>query len=168
MDPKKDLWEEGSRRRNKEKERVFLMMKASVQQILSKKGYDKRVYRMKITPNPKYDGKPCSYVATVCAYEDIFPGQSLPEIYPEGLDDSGYATLDAINKYIRAILSIKKKTYYKRSERITLQEFLQTNKKQCLVCVLGHFIYVNGQDYWSFFENENDKVVCVWYLKEAQ
>lgn len=49
-----------------------------------------------------------------------------------------------------------------------LLQFLSENTNRAAVCVLGHFIYVNGEDYWSFFNNENDPVVCVWYIKEQK
>lgn len=120
---------------------------------------------MRITPDIKYNGLPCSYVGTGCAYEDVFK-KSFTEPMLDNLKDDGWSTLDNTNRYVRSLLPIKKKVYYKRSERFMLREFLDTNKSKCLVCVYGHFIYVNGNDYWSFFNNDNDKVVCVWYIKE--
>lgn len=119
---------------------------------------------MRITPSSKYNGLPCSYVATGCAYEDIF-GKEFTEPMFDNLKEDGWSTLDNTNKYIRSILPIKKKVYYKRTERMTLRGFLSTNDKRCLVCVYGHFIYVNKKDYWSFFNNKDDMVVCVWYLR---
>lgn len=125
---------------------------------------------MRFKPNNTYDGMPCSYVGTGCAYEDIYNKPFL-EPLPPNLKEDGWSTLENTNKYIRNIFSgstkakIRKKVYYKRSERITLREFLEANTEKCLVCVYGHFIYVNGKDYWSFFDNEDDKVVCVWYIE---
>lgn len=84
---------------------------------------------------------------------------------PKHLRDDGWSTLDNMNKYVRQVFPVKKKVYYKRSERKTLADFLIDNDTKCIVCVLGYFIYVNGRDNWSFFENENDLVVRVWYLK---
>ena len=115
-------------------------------------------------PRDKYRGKPCSYVGTGCAYEDINQDCFNPEL-PEGLKDDGYLTLDNCNKFIRKFLQVRKKQYFKRNERFTLREFLSTNTERCCVCVYGHFIYVKENEYWSFFENDDDKVVCVWYLK---
>lgn len=119
---------------------------------------------MRIIPRRKYIGEPCPYVATACAYEDLCK-KDYTEKLPEHLRDDGWSTLDNMNKYVRQVLPVKKKVYYKRNERKTLAEFLIDNDTKCIVCVLGHFIYVNGRDYWSFFENGNDLVVCVWYLK---
>lgn len=119
---------------------------------------------MRIEPDSKYHGLPCSYVGTGCAYENYY-GKSFEEPMFENLKDDGWSTLENTNRYIRSLLPIKKKVYYKRNERFTLREFLESNTEKCCVCVYGHFIYVNKQDYWSFFDNEDDKVVCIWYLK---
>jgi len=118
---------------------------------------------MRISPDNKYIGLPCSYVGTGCAYENVFKKPfAVPMI--ENLKDDGWSTLENTNKYVRSVLPIKKKIYYKRSERFKLKEFLKTNDVKCLVCVYGHFIYVDSSDYWSFFDNEEDDVVCIWYL----
>ncbi len=119
---------------------------------------------MRIVPGKKYAYEPCSYVGVGCAFEDIKHECFNPAL-PEGLKDDGYLTLDNANRFIRTFLDVKKKVYYKRNERFTLQEFLEQNEEKCCVCVLGHFIYVNGHDYWSFFDNELDKVVAIWFLK---
>lgn len=120
---------------------------------------------MRRIPRLEYEALPCAYVATGCAYEDIFK-KNFEEPMLDELRDDGWSTLDNTNKYIRRLLPVQKKVYYKRSERMTLGAFLADNAKRCIVCVYGHFIYVNEQDYWSFFENEDDEVVCIWYLKE--
>lgn len=119
---------------------------------------------MRIDPNPKYHGMPCSFVATGTAYEQIYKTPFEKEL-PDGLKDDGYLSLNDINKFIRDNLKVRKKEYYKRGARITLKEFLENNPHRCLVCVYGHFIYVDKKKYWSFFNNENDLIVCVWYLK---
>ena len=124
----------------------------------------KREIKMRIEPNAKYNGIPCSYVGTGCAYENI-TGQVFNVPLPGELHDDGYLSLDDANRFIRKYLSVQKKVYYKRSERFTLREFLKSNEAKCCVCVYGHFIYVNGKDYWSFFDNEDDKVVCIWFLR---
>lgn len=118
---------------------------------------------MRITPKSKYLDRPCSYVSTGCAYEDI-TGERFTAPLPEGLSETGRATLNQLNTYVRAHLKVKKKVYYKRAERIKLREFLAENTGHAVVVVLGHAIYVNGKDYWSFFKNANDDVVCAWYL----
>lgn len=119
---------------------------------------------MRVIPGRKYKGRPCSYVATGCAYENM-TGQKFTAAEPEGLTETGYATMQILNSYVRAHLPVKKKFYYPRTERFRLRDFLSDNTERAVVCVYGHLIYVNGGDYWSFFENINDKVVCIWLLK---
>lgn len=118
---------------------------------------------MRITPNSKYLDQPCSFVGTGCAYEDI-TGKNFIAPLPEGLSDTGRATLQQLNTYVRRYLKVKRKVYYKRAERFTLREFLSKNTDRAVIVVLGHAIYVNGENYWSFFKNENDNVVCIWFL----
>ncbi len=119
---------------------------------------------MQKIPSYKYHGLPCSYVGTGCAYEDIY-GKPYNEPLQEGLRDDGWFTLDNMNKHLRSKFAVRKKQYFKRGERPLLKDFLSSNTERCGVCVYGHFIYVNGQDYWSFFDNSNDEIVCIWYFK---
>lgn len=119
---------------------------------------------MRNIPHRKYEGKPCSYVGTGCAFEDIY-GVRFGAPLPEGLSETGRATLRQLNSYAREHLPIRKQVYYKRTDRIKLREFLKANTERAVVVVYGHAIYVNGKDYWSFFENMNDDVVSVWYIK---
>ncbi len=124
---------------------------------------------MRIIPDEKYEEQPCAYVGTGCAYENIY-NKPFTEPLPPNLGEDGWSTLENTNRYIRNIFNgpakIRKKVYFKRCDRITLREFLENNTEKCLVCVYGHFIYVNGKDYWSFYDNDNFKVVCVWYIKD--
>lgn len=115
----------------------------------------------RITPDKLYDGLPCSMVAVGCAKNDAAELVSRAV----GLKGDGYLTLDDMNRYIRANLSVRKKEYFKRGERPLLKDFLNGNTERAVVCLLGHYVYVDGEDYWSFFKNEFDPVVCVWWLK---
>lgn len=93
-------------------------------------------------------------------------GYTDSEIYMSAkLKADGYLTLNDMNKYIREHINVKKKIYYKRNERITLEEFLADNNEKAIICVLGHYIFVNKQTYYSYFDNISDEVVCVWILK---
>lgn len=118
---------------------------------------------MRITPKSIYNGLPCSFVAVGCAVgeknEDLMR-------FADGLKDDGYLSLDNMNKYIRSLLPIQKKQYFKRGERPILKDLLENNQRKAVVCLLGHYVYVDGKDYWSFFENEYDDVVCIWWIKE--
>ncbi|MBR6287094.1 MAG: hypothetical protein IKR18_08945 [Bacteroidaceae bacterium] len=119
---------------------------------------------MRITPRDKYLYEPCSFVSTGCAYEDI-TGKTFDAELPDGLRDNGYLTLDNMNSFIRLFLPVKKKIFFPKGERLTLREYLLANQEKCIICVLGHFLYANRQDYWSYFDNDGDPVVCVWLLK---
>lgn len=118
---------------------------------------------MRISPNKIYDGYPCSIVSVGCAVEAR--GGRLTDI-PEGLKNNGYLKLEDMNRYIRALLPIQKKEYFKRGERTVLIDFLKRNTRKAVVCLRGHYVYVDGADYWSFFKNEYDEVICVWWIKE--
>ena len=119
---------------------------------------------MRITPNAKYLNLPCSYVGTGCAYEQ-YHHKPFNEPLPSNLGEDGWSTLDNTNRYIRQYLPIRKKEYFKRGQRPILKDFLSSNTEKCLVCVYGHFIYVDANDYYSFFDNEYDPIVCIWYIK---
>lgn len=118
---------------------------------------------MRYTPNTKYKGWPCLYVSTGCAYEDM-TGTEFKAKLPKGIKPDGYATMQIMNEFIRQQLPVQKKVYYKRGERFKLRDFLAENDQAAVVCVYGHSIYVKGKDYWSFFKNWNDDVVCIWYI----
>lgn len=123
--------------------------------------------KMRITPNKKYKGMPCCYVGTGCAFEDITQEKFRARL-PQGLGETGWATLRILNRFVRDNLPVRKQVYYKRGERIKLRDFLKTNTELAGVCVLGHFIYVKGNDYWSYFNNLDDDVVCIWYIQPSQ
>ena len=106
-------------------------------------------------PGPALRMAPCLLVAVASAL-----GRR-----PEGkaeLRDDGYATLRAANKFIRANLPVARRRDFKRGERPKLRELSFAGK--AIVCVLGHYIFLDGDDYWSFFDNEEDDVVAVWEL----
>lgn len=115
----------------------------------------------RIEPNAYLNGYPCSVVAVACALGTM-PQKT--EEYMAQLKPDGYATLAVGNKFIRNNLEVKKRVDYKRGQRPKLKDLHITGK--AIVCVYGHLVYVDQETYWSFFDNENDEVVAVWYLKE--
>ena len=117
---------------------------------------------LRYTPHEKYLEAPCSAVAVGCALDNRGICQS-PVFFGE-IKEDGYLTLDAANRFIRKFLTVEKKTYFRRAERISLEEFLEENRKECIICVRGHYLYAKENAYWSFFENDGDDVICVWYL----
>ena len=108
-------------------------------------------------PKDTFLNVPCLVTAVCCALNDT---RCLVD-YPD-LRMDGYATLASANKWIRRNLSVTKRTDYKRGERSKLKDLHLDGR--AIICVLGHYIYVDGETYWSFFDNEYDDVVTVWKL----
>ena len=108
-------------------------------------------------PDPIFTGIPCSMVAVGTA-----TGAMPPK--PSGLRQNGYLSLDCMNRYVREHLSIRRKVQFRKAERPTLKEFLESNNEKCVICVLGHYIFADHNTYWSFLRNAQDRVVAVWYL----
>ena len=115
----------------------------------------------RITPKSYLSGYPCSLVAVSCALGMMPPDAAE---YLTKLRKDGYATLAVSNRFTRDNLDVRKRVDYKRGQRPKLKELHVTEK--ALVCVYGYLVYVEQETYWSFFDNENDEVVAVWYLKD--
>lgn len=120
----------------------------------------------RITPDDVYLDLPCSMVAVGCALGDkgavlaAEDGLRSPELHSDG-----YLSLDGLNRLIRANMAVKKMEYFKRGERPTLYNWAHEHIGQrAVICLLGHYIYFNGYDYFSYFENDDDPVVKVWYI----
>ncbi len=115
----------------------------------------------RIIPPAWASGLPCSMCAVACAFG------AMPTGVPAMRSD-GYATLASANKFIRANLPVRRRKDYKRGERKTLSQLFgdPANRpaEKAVVCVLGHYVYVDGTTYWSFFENDDDEVVAIWEL----
>lgn len=110
-------------------------------------------------PEAMYRFDPCSYTAVCTAAGHLCPA-------PSGLRSDGYLTLALMDKYCRAMLPVEKTARFCRGERPTLKEFLEANTSRAVICVLGHYLYADGNTYWSFLKNARDPVVHVWYLKK--
>lgn len=115
-------------------------------------------------PDKKYRGQPCSVTCVGTAYDHIHTWP-FTIIKPEGMRYDGYLRLRDMNQFAREYLPIAKRIDFKKNERPRLKEFLQTNETRCCICVLGHYLYADAQTYWSFFDNDDDKVIAVWYLR---
>ena len=113
----------------------------------------------RITPLESLSDEPCSVVAVACALN----GNAITGDYYEKLRNDGYATLDVANKYIRANLPIKKRLNFRRGLRPKLKHLHFAGK--AIVCVYGHFLYLDHEEYWSFFDNEDDEVVTIWEIR---
>ena len=118
----------------------------------------------RITPKDFFLDLPCSVVSIGCASEMLrgtFDYDKIRLFSEQASANDNYATLRSVNEQVRKFFKVKKYTYFTRAERRTLKEFSGIN---AIVCVLGHYLYLNGDTYYSFFNNENDKVVAVWEL----
>ena len=106
-------------------------------------------------PESKYIGEPCIITAVGSALSnDInrFPN----------LDIYGYCTLKDANTYIRTNLKVKKSHAYRKGDRPLLRDL---EFPKAIVLVLGHYLYMEGDTYYSFFNNDLDEVVNVWELR---
>ncbi len=103
---------------------------------------------------------PCSACAVSCALGHIPEDTNR---YISSIKADGYATLDVANKYIRKHLAVKKRTDFRRGLRPKLKNLHYAGR--AIVCVYGHFIYLDHEEYWSFFDNTDDEGVSVWMLK---
>lgn len=118
----------------------------------------------RILPDMMYLNQPCSAVAVGCALK-LTSRDSLKCVLSDELHTDGYLSLRGANKLIRANLNVRKRVNYKRGERPTLREFCHDYSGKAIVCVLGHFVYVENGNYYSFFHNGSDEVVSVWCLR---
>jgi len=122
---------------------------------------------MQITPNERFRGMPCSMVSLYYAYKDIYKQFiKVDEIVKTRPD--GYLALSKMNMYCNLLFHVKNAKQYGKEKRFTLKEFLNSNDKQCIVCLLGHYIYVDKKNYYSFFNNDYDKVVKIWELDKIK
>ena len=115
-------------------------------------------------PNSFYRETPCSVVAVGTALNMQGRNLKISDI-PDNLKNDGYLTLRDMNRFVRSHLDVRKREDFKRGERKKLWVMISDNKEKAIICVLGHYIYVEGNTYYSFFDNAYDDVVTVWWLK---
>lgn len=104
------------------------------------------------------------YPCSVVALNDAFADFGKEQIEPNKVHcySNGYCPLKVMNTFIKKhFLSIYK--YYGKNERKPLKEF-SFNKTKAIVCVQGHYIYVDGDTYYSYYDNEDDPVIAIWIL----
>ena len=122
----------------------------------------------RIIPAEVYRGLPCSIVAVGCAL-GLSEKAALRGLKSPELKKGGYLSLKPMNELVRANLAVKKRVDYRRGERPALREWAHDNIGQsAVICVLGHYLFFDGRDYYSFLFNGGDEVVAVWYLAEPQ
>lgn len=120
-----------------------------------------------IFPPRIYEELPCSVVAVGCAL-GIADSEGLKALVSPDIHSDGYLSLKGMNALVRANLPVQRFKKFKRGDRPMLWEYILPSHRPAIVCVEGHFIYTDGSDYWSFFQNANDRVVAAWELDEAK
>ena len=120
----------------------------------------------RILPDEVYRRRPCSVVSVGCAL-GLTDKAEIRKLASDELKKDGYLSLDGMNKLVRSVLPVEKKETFKRGQRPILRELMKDNTRKAVVCLLGHFIYIDADKYYSFFRNGDSPVVCVWWLKEV-
>lgn len=115
----------------------------------------------RIVPSDIYRGLPCSVVAVGCALK-IASRDALRALTSPLLHGDGYLSLDGMNRLVRANMAVKRRRNFRRGERPCLRDFCHGFDGKAVVCVSGHFVYVENGNYYSFFKNGNDEVIAVW------
>lgn len=120
----------------------------------------------RVTPRNFYLDLPCSVVSIGCASETLhgrFDFNEIRQFSDTASANDNYATLKSVNEQIRRFLPVKKYTYFPRAQRVPLYRWW--SGKRAIVCVYGHYIFCDGDKYYSYFDNARDMVVAVWELE---
>ena len=117
----------------------------------------------RILPDNVYLDLPCSMVAVGCALKTTDKAV-VRGLKSEFLKSDGYLSLDGMNRLVRAHMAVIRRENFKRGERPNLRDFCHSYSGRAILCLLGHFVYVEGGNYYSFFFNGDDPVVAAWYL----
>lgn len=135
-----------------------------------------------IIPSEKYSGIPCSLVALGCMADYYGLKKDYRAVIRDNnikYKDDGYLTLDGFNKLLRASWGkacVTKSVYFKQNERIKLKDFPYYTKKLhkekglispiACITVLGHSVFAVDNSYYSFFDNNDDEIVRIWYISD--
>lgn len=118
----------------------------------------------RIEPSEVYRGLPCSIVSAGCALGYATLGE-ISRLVAPGLRSDGYLSLRGMDGLLRANMGVKKAVTFKRGERPVLRDFAHANEgHRAVICLLGHFVYFDGHNYYSYFKNGGDEVVKAWFL----
>ena len=117
----------------------------------------------RIVPDRIYRGLPCSVVAVGCAL-GIGSSDALRALYSDSMHRDGYLSLNGMNALVRKNMKVIRRTNYRRGERPCLRDFCHGFDGKAIVCVSGHFVYVDNGNYHSFFRNGDDDVIAVWEI----
>ena len=118
--------------------------------------------------NPPYETMvlPCSSVVLYVASKEF--GVDYNEIRYPKTTKQGYCSLVDMTKALSDIFLFDY-IYYTKDERFYLKDIESLSKrygmKKAIICVRGHYIYVDDDTYYSFFPNLGDEVIAIWFLK---
>lgn len=125
-----------------------------------------------VVPSDSYNNIPCTIVACGCGldyFRKCKGGQSKFDVINIASNlayhSDGYLTLQGTNRLVRSLFKVTRGgyMYFKRGTRPKLSEY-DFEGKNAIVMVLGHCIFVTGNEYHSFFENGNDDIVAIWFV----
>lgn len=132
----------------------------------------------RIIPKMQYYGSPCSHVAVQTARDELIMDDIRPvgdKWLPRIKSKDGWCTLSDMNRCVRKYFNVAKRVDYKRGQRPTLSYFLRNIENMfgneylsysAIIVVYGHCIFMDkNKNYYSYYENEDDEVVAVWFLK---
>lgn len=112
----------------------------------------------------------CSTLSLLCGIKDLKNGLAklpTPEDYKEGISlySEGYRKLKDMDKSIRFFFPRVCYHFIAKSKRGTFKDYEEFFKNtNAIVCVEEHYFYVNNDTYYSYFDNDNDKVVAFWLI----
>lgn len=127
------------------------------------------LFEDKVAADQFLSTQPCSVVALNCALKDFVLIEE-----PKKFDDElkcwtfGYLKLNDFHKVIKKYFPKVKKHIFEKQNRETLFDadyhYDAFVLAKAIACVKGHYIYVNNDTYYSYFNNDNDELVAVWFL----
>ena len=117
----------------------------------------------RILPDDVYKKLPCSVVAVGSALKTV-DRNVIKGLFSADLKSDGYLSLRGMNDLVRANLSVTRRDNFKRGQRPCLRDFCHGYSGRAVLCLLGHYVYIEKGDYYSFFFNGDDQVVSAWYL----
>lgn len=76
--------------------------------------------------------------------------------------NNGWASLEAADAWISQNLMVRSVVDYRKPFRPKVQDFSMTGR--AIACVVGSFVYVEGNQYWSFEDLAMRSIIRVWII----
>ncbi len=113
------------------------------------------------TPEEELKSIPCSVLAVGLRLKAL---KKKPTDMNINYDGDGYCKLKDMDTALRINCKVSRYHYIKKGYRKKLKEYTLFPGKY-VVCVLGHYIYVEQDNYYSFFDNSEDIVIAWWRIR---